>query len=414
MFKSLFFSIGIFLSVSCFANNGFRLKKITFPTGLTKLTQDVMKQASAVYNELPDRNFTRVQIKGLGEEEWSRYDLIQLAKKRAVSIREFYIGIGCLGKNIRMDLAGIPSIILFKPRATYSLSGRIDLNKIEQQCFTIAVSKKDFFTTKSGNVFVFEQNSFVNQNEMNVVGNVNVCIWEFYKQKDMIVSQLSSCGKEEVLETASTFYIQVVQGDKKLDVKKGKAFKVYLQHPSDADGFKAYYGDVRNGNVTWLEDKKSYTYTSLFDEGELYENTKNSNSFLVRQEEPNADELEEKLLLTGKKIGWINCDRIIHVRNPCELEVLLADVTDEFTVRLALSKRNVVVPGLINSNYLNKYKFSKVPAGEPAFVIAYKERGDGYYVAYSQVTLGYINSLNLKPQFKTRKEFESLLESFLN
>jgi hypothetical protein len=242
---------------------------------------------------------------GLGEEEWSRYDLIQLAKKRAVSIREFYIGIGCLGKNIRMDLAGIPSVILFKPRATYSLSGRIDFNKIEQQCFTVAVSKKDFFKTKSGNVFVFEQNSFVDQNEMNVSGNVSVCVWEFYKQKDMIVSQLSSCGKEEVLETASAFYVQVYQGDKKLDVKKGKAFKVYLHRPVNADGFKAYYGDVRNGNVTWLEDKRSYTYTSVFDEGELYENTKIDNSFLVRQEESNVDELEEKLLLTGKK-NWMD------------------------------------------------------------------------------------------------------------
>jgi hypothetical protein len=79
-----------------------------------------------------------------------------------------------------------------------------------------------------------------------------------------------------------------------------------------------------------------------------------------------------------------------------------------------LSKRNVVVAGLVNSNYFNKYKFSKVPAGEPAFVIAYKESGDGYYVAYSQVTLGYINSLNFEPQFKTKKEFESLLESFLH
>lgn len=55
--------------------------------------------------------------------------------------------------------------------------------------------------------------------------------------------------------------------------------------------------------------------------------------------------------LPEKKIGWINCDRIIYVHNPCELEVVLADVTDEFTVRLALSKRNVVVAGLVNSNY---------------------------------------------------------------
>ena len=56
-----------------------------------------------------------------------------------------------------------------------------------------------------------------------------------------------------------------------------------------------------------------------------------------------------------------------------ELELVLAEVTDEFTVRLTSSSiRNAVVSSLINSNYLAKYTFSKVPVGEPAFVIAYK------------------------------------------
>ncbi|MDC1188204.1 hypothetical protein N8089_00265 [Flavobacteriales bacterium] len=81
-----------------------------------------------------------------------------MAKKRAAAIREFYIGIGCLGKNILMSLTGILRVILFKSRASYSLSVRIYRNKIERQCFAVEVFKKYFFKTKSGNVFVFDQN----------------------------------------------------------------------------------------------------------------------------------------------------------------------------------------------------------------------------------------------------------------
>jgi len=57
-----------------------------------------------------------------------------------------------------MSLTGILRVILFKSRASYSLSVRIDRNKIERQCFAVEVFKKYFFKTKSGNVFVFDQN----------------------------------------------------------------------------------------------------------------------------------------------------------------------------------------------------------------------------------------------------------------
>ncbi|MDC1188205.1 hypothetical protein N8089_00270 [Flavobacteriales bacterium] len=73
-----------------------------------------------------------------------------------------------------------------------------------------------------------------------------------------------------------------------------------------------------------------------------------------------------------KKTGGNSYNRIIPVRNLCGLEVLPAEVTDEFTVRLTSSIRSAVVSILINSNYHAKYTFSKVPVGEHAFVIAYK------------------------------------------
>lgn len=415
MLRMLFFSLGIIITHFSFANNGQQYSKIIFPTGVTKLTQTVMKQASDVYNKLYERNYTRIKLQGEGEDNWAIQEQIQLAKKRAFSVREFFLGIGCLSKNVKLDLAGTPTLILFKPRATYSISGEINLNKIEQQCFTIKGGEQSYFKTKTGNVFVFKENSFQDETGMPISGDVSICVWEFYKKKDMIVSQVSSGGKDEVLETASTFYIQGFKGKDKLQLKDGKSYKIYLNRSEDSEGFKAYYGTVKNGNVKWLEDKRSYAYTSMFDEGELMEKMSNGGKFVVRSpEQENKEKLEKRLLLTGKKIGWINCDRIVNVDQPSDLNLFLEGVSEEFTVRLALSRRNAIVPGLANSNSNNQYKFSRVPSGESGYVVAYRESGSGYQVAYSQVTLGFIKSINLKPEFKTKEEFEKLLDSFLH
>ena len=96
------------------------------------------------------------------------------------------------------------------------------------------------------------------------------------------------------------------------------------------------------------------------------------------------------------------------------MKVVLEGALEDFTVRLALEKTNAIIPGLSNSNYSNQYRISKIPGGQAAYVIAYRETTGGYMIAYSQVTTGFIKSLNLKPIFKSNEEFEVLLDSFLN
>ena len=112
-----------------FSNNGILVQEIRFLTGATKLTNSVIKQASGIYNKLYEKNFAKIRITGEGEDSWSRRDIIQLAKIRSRCIRDFFIGIGCKSNNIKLDYNGVPKIILFKPKAQFSLSGQIDLNK---------------------------------------------------------------------------------------------------------------------------------------------------------------------------------------------------------------------------------------------------------------------------------------------
>lgn len=415
MSKRFVFCLCIFVSLFSFSNNSLNYYEVKFPIGVTKLTKVVVKQASNIYNSLPERNFTRIRIVGDGEGSWSKFDKIQLGKKRAYSLRAFFVGIGCASKNVKLDFSGNANVLLFKPKAKYSMSGQINLKKIEQQCFTINSDEQSHFKTKSGNIFVFRPNSFKTEKGFGVSGNINICVWEFFKQKDMIVSELTSCGKYKVLESASAFYIQGCKNKVKLEVQTGNSYKIYLNRPEDAHGFKAFYGAVRNGNVTWLEDKKSFAYTSMYDEGELNEKLENKTFIKVRSNEEDKKRLlEKKLLLIGKRIGWINCDRIADVTNSSELKVILDGTSKDFTVRLALEKKNTIIPGLSSSNYANHYKIPKIPSGESAHVIAYRETQGGYMFAYSKVTIGFIKSINLKPVFKTKEEFEVLLDSFLN
>ncbi len=407
--------IGVIISFSCMSNNGLQSHKISFPTGVVKLTTSVIKQASDIYNKLPECNFTRIKVIGVDEENQAKPVLIQFAKKRAFLIRDFFIGIGCFGRDVKLDLAGMPTIILFKPKAKYSISGKINLNNIEQQCFTVEAQKQSFFETKGGSFFVFKPNSFETEYSLPVDKNVTICIWEFQKKKDMIVSQVSSVAENQVLETASTFYIQCYLGDKKVQLKEGRNYKIYLNREKDIEGFRAYYGKVRDGNVVWIEDKMSYTYFSILDQDELRKSTNaKKDSLRILKIDKNTPKERKQLLLSVKNMGWINCDRIVDVRAPSNLNVILDDVSQEYTVRLVLNRKNAIIPGLANSNSINHYKFSKIPSGQLAYLLAYRNSGTGYMLAYSQVTIGFMKSINLKPEYKTKEEFEYLIDSFLN
>ena len=176
-----------------------------------------------------------------------------------------------------------------------------------------------------------------------------------------------------------------------------------------------YYGKVRDGNVVWIEDKMSYTYFSILDQDELRKSTNaKKDSLRILKIDKNTPKERKQLLLSVKNMGWINCDRIVDVRAPSNLNVILDDVSQEYTVRLVLNRKNAIIPGLANSNSINHYKFSKIPSGQLAYLLAYRNSGTGYMLAYSQVTIGFMKSINLKPEYKTKEEFEYLIDSFLN
>jgi hypothetical protein len=80
--------------------------------------------------------------------------------------------------------------------------------------------------------------------------------------------------------------------------------------------------EVRKGNIEWTFESKSNACTSMFDEGGIYrENEKFKNNQSENKYE--KTELEEYLLLKYEQIGSVNYDRVINVRNPSVLKLVI-------------------------------------------------------------------------------------------
>ena len=117
-----------------------------------------------------------------------------------------------------------------------------------------------------------------------------------------IICLLNHKGEQNGVESRGLIIREILSG--KLSIKdlnrvckKYSPFKlIYLNKNEDTNGFKAFYGKVKDGNVMWMEDKNSYVYMSMFDEGELH---KLANQKKDSLEENPEKRFEKKLLLSG-------------------------------------------------------------------------------------------------------------------
>ena len=88
--KRYLFAILIVLSTLGFSNNGIYIHEIKFKTGVTKISHLVIKQASKIYNKLHEKNFAKIKITGENEENFSRNNIIQLAKKKIKKFKRLF------------------------------------------------------------------------------------------------------------------------------------------------------------------------------------------------------------------------------------------------------------------------------------------------------------------------------------
>ncbi len=127
-------------------------------------------------------------------------------------------------------------------------------------------------------------NSFVDKNGKNIVGDVTIEYREFHDKGDIIASGIpmayDSAGKKYNLESAGMFDIKGSQNGEPVFIKPGKDLKIELASANDEDRFNQYYLDTIERN--WKYIKKDIINSNKSDrslkEHSVSANQQNKNS----------------------------------------------------------------------------------------------------------------------------------------
>ncbi|WP_372755992.1 energy transducer TonB [Mariniflexile sp.] len=124
------------------------------------------------------------------------------------------------------------------------------------QKFTINTSEDTIITCNEGTKLVIKGNSFVDQNNKNVTGKVDLEITEFYKLSDMLLANLTTKSDDELLETAGMLFMEAKKDDLDLKLKLNTDIEISFPTANKKEGMQLFSGAWVNGNINWKLQKE--------------------------------------------------------------------------------------------------------------------------------------------------------------
>lgn len=121
------------------------------------------------------------------------------------------------------------------------------------QIFQIDTKKDTVITGQKGTILVFQSGSFIDSNENVVTENIDLELAEALTLDDMILSNLTTTSKDQLLETDGMIYVNATSKGEQLFVNPEKP--IYIEIPtSDRKPNMSVYKGIRdeNGNMNWV------------------------------------------------------------------------------------------------------------------------------------------------------------------
>jgi hypothetical protein len=172
-------------------------------------------------NDLKYHCFTLVSEQEKAFHQQSK--LLRLTKERAIVLQQYYVSEQAVApENVFVKYGGTyPTLWLFKPKSKLITSGEINLDEKNRQCFSFNPSLDRVITSAYGNRFYFPPNAFITKNGMPIANqNIEICLFEFMDQKDLIYSGLTTDANGKMLETAGSYYIEAKLNGEELRLRK--------------------------------------------------------------------------------------------------------------------------------------------------------------------------------------------------
>lgn len=294
-----------------------------------------------------------------------------------------------------------------------SVKPKVQTFKFNQEEMNIVVGDK-------GTIIRIPENAFVYENGLAARHEIVFKLTEYYSKKEFVFEELSTITDGNLLKSAGMIHVEAKSMNDQLKLAEGKDIEILF--PEMKEKYSTYYGERDSeGNLNWKIDERytriqednieNYGVTTTLDgEGlelvtkdEIKRRNKNANfrgkngeMRAITQEEVDFVKEEvrfweakskEKTLIKSKKLGLINCDRIIDDENAQAIEFMVeATNKDVETISAFLILKNYNSVMKVNRAEGNIFYINaRMPIGEEARLLVTGLDKEGNFYMYNKI-----------------------------
>lgn len=405
------------VSVINFVNNSFHLS-IKNRDKLDSLIKEIKG----------NNNIKTIDIIGYTDNKGNYSTNLNLSKNRANEVKKYLTKFGVnntlllskyLGSNLPISKNDnevgkaknrrVEIIVHYKTEKNKSLATVKSLNTFQcvnynglfKQLFKFNQNNEIKIVGKEGTKLVFNAGSFVDSLGNLITGEIEFTLYEVYRKSDMLISNLQTVSNNNLLETSGMFSINAFSKGKKAYLKSGVDYQIEIPSKNHDKKVMVFYGDTLKGNINWIQD-------TLKNEPQIIINDLNyrlyqkGGNYSLDYLDSNTNKIYNQF--KASKLGWINCDRFVNVKNKTNLKVSVKE--SSINLFLVFSGIN----SIMNANFIDRTMFSNLPIGYQVSLIGLLQTNEGYFFGKKYITIEKDMEVNLTIDKYTEKEFDSFME----
>jgi hypothetical protein len=216
--------------------------------------------------------------------------------------------------------------------------------------FLIENDKVDTILTANGTRLIIQPNSFEFNDGSVPNGPIKIQLKEVFEKPDMILNRLSTMSNGDLLESFGMINIKAESNGQELRIRKNTSLILEIVNKKNGSRGELFYGKLKeNKTIEWeyeggnditevvdtiiqksngLAEFKRTTYKIINYKKYFVSDTSFTTTYY-----PDADStrntsfiyIPEHYKFEIKKLGWINCDRFVEVRNKTTLRIEIED-----------------------------------------------------------------------------------------
>jgi hypothetical protein len=258
----------------------------------------------------------------------------------------------------------------------------------EIQIYSINTQKDTLIKCKYGSQIKIDKNIFQTDD---ATSPIKINIQEYSSKKDFVLSNLTTRDiNNNMLETRGMINIEAFQNNKQLDLKPGNEIGILFKDRRIDDKTVTFNGITHDEEIVWdnsfsssttietsgrsmtrmgnqiLESSK-WIYEVINGERVKITETKKNGKVYIDTTSAETEDMTNKLVLSSKRLGWINCDKFFNDNSP-KID-LIVKYSGSFVPNIVIvfEDINSVLPYSFRED--DKLIFKNIPSGKSVVII---------------------------------------------